>query len=298
MLLGLSIAAVGVLVTLVTWSLVARATARWSLHGPAHALRDRLVAAHDRLGSGWPASLQVVAWLVLAGVALLALTVVVGWTLMAVSPSDGPAFDRAVATFYADRRSAAMTAVMQFVSDVGDTITLGVVGTVGAVLWRLRRGSWAAAVVLAGAFVGALAIYNVAKPLVDRDRPGADFALNDVAGAAFPSGHTTGSAAFYTALALLLVTMTTDRRRRGAILAVATFVIGLIAMSRLYLGAHWLTDVLWGWALGSAWAVVSVTPLWSGGASGADPERPTDAEGRPIGSDRQRDVANEPRRPG
>ena len=76
-------------------------------------------------------------------------------------------------------------------------------------------------------------------------------------GWAFPSGHATQTIAFYGMLAIVLITWYGPRRRLlfaiGA--ALVTLVVGA---SRLYLGVHWLTDVLGGYALGLTWLAVVV----------------------------------------
>ncbi|MDQ6712016.1 MAG: phosphatase PAP2 family protein, partial [Candidatus Dormibacteraeota bacterium] len=71
-------------------------------------------------------------------------------------------------------------------------------------------------------------------------------------GWAFPSGHATQSIAFYGMLAIVLITWYAPNRRLalGIGAALITLVVGA---SRLYLGVHWLTDVLGGYALGLAW---------------------------------------------
>jgi undecaprenyl-diphosphatase len=115
---------------------------------------------------------------------------------------------------------------------------------------------------MAAAFLGAAGLYDIVKPAVGRARPPAALQVGgpDV-GRAFPSGHATQSIAFYGMLAIVLIMWYAPRHGRlfaiGA--ALVTLVIGA---SRLYLGVHWLTDVLGGYALGLAWlSLVMVTSL-------------------------------------
>jgi len=77
-----------------------------------------------------------------------------------------------------------------------------------------------------------------------------------VTGAAFPSGHTTEGTAVFLMLAVLAAA---SRPAWGQKVAAATgglLVAALIGFSRLYLGVHWLTDVLAGYALGGLWLCV------------------------------------------
>ena len=125
-------------------------------------------------------------------------------------------------------------------------------------LFLRRRRDWRPLALLAAALGGAVALYDIAKPLVGRPRPPSSIWIGHYSGAAFPSGHATQAVAFYAALALILSRGASHGRRAlawsGA--ALAALVVGA---SRVYLGAHWLTDVLGGYALGATWVAVLVT---------------------------------------
>jgi undecaprenyl-diphosphatase len=98
--------------------------------------------------------------------------------------------------------------------------------------------------------VGALVLYNAMKVALARPRPPLGVRLMHVGGFAFPSGHATASAAVYAMLAIVLT-----RRGLGQVapFVAATIIVAIVGASRIYLGVHWLTDVLGGWALGLAW---------------------------------------------
>jgi undecaprenyl-diphosphatase len=161
--------------------------------------------------------------------------------------------DPGVANFVARHRLGWLTPVMQLVTWLGSSFFIIPFGiAVGGILWRRRR-LWQPLVMMAAAFLGAAGLYDIVKPAVGRARPPAALQVGgpDI-GRAFPSGHATQSIAFYGMLAVVLITWYAPRHRRlfaiGA--ALVTLVIGA---SRLYLGVHWLTDVLGGYALGLAW---------------------------------------------
>ena len=170
--------------------------------------------------------------------------------------------DQGVATFIAGHRLAWLTPVMELVTWLGSSFFIVPFGlAAGGYVWR-RRHTWRPLVMVAVAFLGAAGLYDIVKPAVGRARPGAALQVGgpDV-GNAFPSGHATQTISFYGMLAVVLIICYAPRRRWPFLLgaAVVTLVVGA---SRLYLGVHWLTDVLGGYALGLAWlSLVMVTSL-------------------------------------
>jgi undecaprenyl-diphosphatase len=96
----------------------------------------------------------------------------------------------------------------------------------------------------------------VLKSLFDRPRPDVVVHLVGVSSASFPSGHAMASATIYLTLGALLARVQPQRRLKiyaGVVAATLTVLVGL---SRVYLGVHWPTDVLAGWCVGAAWAML------------------------------------------
>jgi undecaprenyl-diphosphatase len=124
---------------------------------------------------------------------------------------------------------------------------------------------------LAACVAGAYALSTTGKLVVDRARPVFDDPISHARGTSFPSGHATGSAAFYLALAVLLLSLL-RRPPRGLLLAMAVVVPVVVAMTRIVLGVHYLSDVTaglligWGWtaactALFTAWRAEEGRPV-------------------------------------
>jgi undecaprenyl-diphosphatase len=163
------------------------------------------------------------------------------------------AVDTEVLQFFVRHRQPWLTSIARVATAFGSSavvIPLGIM--VGLVARRVRR-SWAPLVMLASAYVGGEALFQTLKALVGRARPPAALAIGHFTGTAFPSGHATLSAAVYGAMGALAT-----GARRVAAWAAAAAVAVVVGMTRLYLGAHWLTDVLAGWALGAGWLAVVV----------------------------------------
>lgn len=171
--------------------------------------------------------------------------------------------DRPVLRFLAAHREGSLTAAMRTVTMLGSPVgvTLTVAVGVGLLWLRSRRMScW----VIAGlALGGAGLIETVIKDVVDRARPPVGLRVTEVStdGFSFPSGHATLAAAGYGVLAALVVREYGHWLTRIAVCTVAVAACATVGFSRLYLGVHWLTDVLAAWLLAAAWLTLLFTSL-------------------------------------
>ena len=126
-------------------------------------------------------------------------------------------------------------------------------------LWLGWRRRWLHLAALLAAMVSGVALNLTLKYAFVRPRPEFANAYYHETGFSFPSGHAMLAVVFYGLLAYLLV-CTIPRWKWQAIfvLGAATLAL-LIGFSRLYLGVHYLTDVLGGWAAGSLWLAACIT---------------------------------------
>ncbi len=111
------------------------------------------------------------------------------------------------------------------------------------------------------AFIGGGALDWALKTIFRRDRPSFPNPFVHVLGYSFPSGHAMGSLIGYGMLAYLIAHSV---RRRGIDVLVAIcagVLVLLIGFSRLYLGAHYLSDVLAGFAAGIVWLAANIIAL-------------------------------------
>lgn len=169
-----------------------------------------------------------------------------------ISNEEAVLFDPRVEGFVVAHRVAWLSSAMKVLTWLGSTAVIVPVLLVVAGVLIARRRDWRSAAFLAIAVAGAIALYDVVKPLVGRPRPPPRLWIGHYSGAAFPSGHATQSIAFYGMLAVAL-SARRSLRARSLLWAVAALMTIVIGASRVYLGAHWLTDVLGGYALGAAW---------------------------------------------
>ncbi len=148
-----------------------------------------------------------------------------------------------------------VTALAAAVTALAGTTAVLLVGAV-ATGSLVVRGQLHAGISLALAVGGTQAIVFGIKELVARARPPASSALVDAAGHAFPSAHAASSVALYGLLTVLVLRRVHGRARAAAVGLAATGV-GTIGFTRIYLGAHYPSDVVAGWLVGALVAVAA-----------------------------------------
>jgi undecaprenyl-diphosphatase len=112
-----------------------------------------------------------------------------------------------------------------------------------------------ALLLLLAATGGALLLSLLLKDVIDRPRPDLIAHRSHVMTKSFPSGHAMLSAAVYLTLGVLLARLTTSLRLKLYFLCIALLLTLLVGVSRVFMGVHWPTDVMAGWAAGLAWAI-------------------------------------------
>lgn len=194
--------------------------------------------------------------LIILGLAsLVGIGSVVGLALQELSGSQ-PAPDRWIQTFMVANRSQWLTSTMQAVTLLGDSsFVIGVVCIVG-IIWSYFARSLHPLILLVVTYLGARVIESAVKQLSHRPRPPIEQAIDHFTRFAFPSGHAIYAITIYGMIAALLSMVSRQRQRRLAMWVGATLIVALVGSSRIYLGAHWLTDVVGGYILGVAWLII------------------------------------------
>lgn len=166
--------------------------------------------------------------------------------------------DHMVNQFLAAHREPYFTAAMFPISFLGSPTIVLAVGMALVVYFAWRR-KWYELSVLVIAVGGTQLLDLLLKAIVVRQRPILLDPLLTLTSYSFPSGHAMGSMAFYGLIAYLVIGRVRRWRTRVTISMAAFVLILLIGFSRMYLGVHYLSDVLGGYAAGFVWLVVTIT---------------------------------------
>jgi membrane-associated phospholipid phosphatase len=196
----------------------------------------------------------------LAGLALLTGSAwIFGWMAEDLAEGDTTVDDRLAASLH-EHASSGWTTFFENVTRLGNVSTLAVVVVLAAaVLWR--KGWLAELQLLVLAAVGAEIITTGLKLGFQRDRPFFSDPLATEQTYSFPSGHASVSLAVYGTLGFIAARHLANRRAQFIVLAAAAVLVLLIGFSRLYLGVHFLSDVIAGYSIGIAWVALCVVLL-------------------------------------
>jgi undecaprenyl-diphosphatase len=189
----------------------------------------------------------VIGLLAAAGALLL-----VSWLGQEVLEGEVLAFDARIRTLVHGLASPGLTALMRAASLYGGPVVLGPAGVLAAIAFLVkgwRRGALLVAVTLAGAGL----LNWLLKFSFARTRPASYFNYPLPSSPSFPSGHALFVASVFGGLAALLTARIRNRLLQVAIWAAAILLILLVGLSRVYLGVHYPSDVLAGWAIGLIW---------------------------------------------
>jgi len=174
-----------------------------------------------------------------AAVGVLTVAVLRGWT----GGVDSAVSRAAVATAL---RSPAVTTGWQVLEQVTQPVWFHTAGVL-ALVAVFRRGRRRDALAALAAGAAAVAVSPLVKTLVDRPRPALDAGLTTASGGSYPSGHALASATVVLYVLVLLLPPAADRARRWRRWAAGAVVLLVVGVDRVWLGAHWPSDVLAGW---------------------------------------------------
>ncbi|MFL5401200.1 MAG: phosphatase PAP2 family protein [Gemmatimonadales bacterium] len=199
-------------------------------------------------------STALVAGLVAAAAALILFS----WLGREILNGITPALDDRIRLTIHGFASGRLTGLMRALSVYGGPAGLSVIGVLLAVIFLVER--WHRGALLLVVTMGGAGLLNVLlKLLFARPRPAAYFGYPLPSSASFPSGHAFFAASFLGGLAVLVSERTRSRGVRWGTWIICLVLILLIGLSRVYLGVHYPSDVLAGYAAATVWvAAVAV----------------------------------------
>ncbi len=189
------------------------------------------------------------------GVALATAAFFALWSWLVFGQGEWiPAFDRRCADYWEawSKEHRGLTGTMIFLTDMGGIAAMLLVAVMGAI-WQAavknRRLALAwVLIVLSGGLLN-----MTTKSFFARTRPDNPDRVVHETNASYPSGHSMGSAIGYGMLGYALVRGQTCRRRRAITILLVIGIVLAVGFSRIYLRAHWFSDVIAGWTIGVCW---------------------------------------------
>ena len=168
--------------------------------------------------------------------------------------------DFEVARWFHAHRNPVLTKFMLFISDIHSVL--------GIILWSILtalifiwKKDWYWLLGLAVSVGGGMLVNVLVKYAFHRARPSVDEPLLTLMTYSFPSGHTAGSMLFYGVLTAYLVCHVRFWRWQIPIVTIAVLMVVIVGISRMYLGVHYLSDVLAAIAESIAWLALSLTAI-------------------------------------
>jgi membrane protein DedA with SNARE-associated domain/membrane-associated phospholipid phosphatase len=172
--------------------------------------------------------------------------------------------DVRVAEWFHARATSLLTQCMLAITHLHGPIAISIY-MVLAVLYLAWKRDWYWLICLVVTVPSGMLLNVLMKYAFHRARPSFDNPLLTISSYSFPSGHAAGATLFYGVLAAMLVSKTASWRSRVIIVLTAFSMVILVAFSRVYLGVHYLSDVLGGFAEAMAWVtlcLVSMHTYW------------------------------------
>lgn len=174
--------------------------------------------------------------------------------------ADMVAVDERITAWFRQHWGSGFTAPMLFIThwhSQGGVLLMAAL----AAIWMLRSKAhdWLLALLLS--VPGGMLLNVLLKYTFERARPSFEEPLVTLATYSFPSGHASGATFLYGLVAAWLVCSWRSWSARMAVVAIAVGMVVLVALSRVYLGAHYLSDVLAGIVEGCAWVTICITAV-------------------------------------
>ncbi|MCM3611894.1 phosphatase PAP2 family protein [Planococcus sp. MERTA32b] len=199
--------------------------------------------------------------LLLSGLAIAGLFIVLFAELAEeVMSQEFGLFDSFIINLVIVNQSEAMDLIMVVITELGSVWFLGTLSVlVVLVLWLKGKDRWGALFFILAVGGGGL-LTTLLKHFYGRERPSINEEI-DAVGFSFPSGHSMGSLIFYGFMIFLIIRGRQREWVKWAVSISLVVLVILIGTSRIYLGAHYPSDVAAGYIAGTIWLLLCLTAL-------------------------------------
>lgn len=221
-----------------------------------HGLARISAWARRRPGRSWqrfaravaPENPRSVAIVLFVAILFISLIAIANLALRAASADAVSNMDISMFRLMSEMRNAPADEIMIVITMLGDTLVMAALAAT-IIAWLIWRKAYRAAYAASFAIIAAKLFELAVKYAIQKPRP-LDLAYSGVELFSFPSGHATMAAVTFGILAVL-VSHSMGRWGRALVYAICAIIVVAIAYSRVYLGAHWLSDVLAGMLFGT-----------------------------------------------
>lgn len=145
-------------------------------------------------------------------------------------------------------RNPTLTIIMKYITKLSDTIFIIILSVVLTLLFYFKWAKKKIAMLIPANLVTVALINQILKFIIQRERP-VGYRIIEMSGYSFPSGHAMVSMAFYGLLIYIIYHLVKNKKIRTSLIVLNIIIIILIGISRIYLGVHYLSDIITGYSI-------------------------------------------------